>query len=212
EDVTFVNPPQWNRENRPEKMEIIYDPAIQEWIDYRCQVMADALRQMALYAKSLNPEVAIEINPHGITGGNRAWEAGIDHARLLKWTEVFWTEEDNPPGYLPDGRLVSKIRSYKLARAFDNVLLTYIADNPVAMAECLAFNQTIGYAGEDPIPPAMLKYLSFYRERRDLFLGTRDVSTVAVLRSYPSITYHNAQAQLSAILVEQALIQSRVPV
>ena len=30
--------------------------------------------QMAEYAKSLNPEVAIEINPHGITGGNRAWD------------------------------------------------------------------------------------------------------------------------------------------
>ncbi|HEV2492485.1 MAG TPA: beta-galactosidase trimerization domain-containing protein [Terriglobia bacterium] len=211
EDVDFVNPPQWNRENRPERMEIIYDPAIQEWIDYRCQLMADALRQMSLYAKSLNREVAIEVNPHGITGANRAWEAGIDHARILKWTEAFWTEEEDPSSYLPDGRLVSKIRSYKLARAFSNVLLAYISDNPVAMAECLAFNQTIGYAGEDPIPPEMLRYLGFYRRNRDLFLGTRDVATVAVLRSYPSITYHNARAQLGAVLVEQALIQGRVP-
>ena len=39
---------------------------------------------MALYAKSINPEVVIEVNPHGITGGNRAWEAAIDHARVLK--------------------------------------------------------------------------------------------------------------------------------
>src|ERR1035437_1345210 len=38
-----------------------------------------------------------------------------------------------------------------------------------------------------------------------------DVATVAVFRSYPSITYHNAGAGLSAILVEQALIQARVP-
>jgi hypothetical protein len=92
-------------------MRIIYDPAIQEWIDFRCQSMTDALRQMALYAKSLNPEVVIEVNPHGITGGNRAWQAGLDHSRFLKWTEVFWTEEGNPPGYAPDGRLVSKIRA-----------------------------------------------------------------------------------------------------
>jgi hypothetical protein len=210
-NIDFVNPPQWNRQNPPEKMEIIYDPAIQEWIDYRCQLMAEALRQMALYAKSLNPEVAIEINPHGITGGNRAWENGIDHGRILKWTEVFWTEEENPPGYLPDGRLISKIRSYKLARAFDNVLLTYISDNSVAMAECLAFNQTIGYAGEDPIRPEMLRYIAFYRQNRDLFSGTEDVATVALLRSYPSLAYHHARAQLSAILVEQALIQARIP-
>ncbi len=211
ENIDFVNPPQWNRQNLPEKMEILFDPAIQEWVDYRCQLMADALRQMALYAKSLDPEVAIEINPHGITGGNRAWENGIDHARLLRWTEVFWTEEENPPSYLPDGRLISKIRSYKLARAFQNILLTYISNDPVAMAECLSFNQTIGYAGEDPIPAEMLKYVGFYRQNRNLYVGADDAGTVAVLRSYPSITYHNARAQLSAVLVEQALIQGRIP-
>jgi len=211
ENVDFVNPPQWNRQNPPGKMEIIFDPAIQEWIDYRCQLMADALRQMALYAKSLNPEVAIEINPHGITGGNRAWENGIDHARVLRWTEVFWTEEENPSGYFPDGRLISKMRSFKLAGAFNNILLAYISDNPVAMAECLAFNQTLGYVGEDPLPPEMLKYIAFYRTNRELFAGTEDAANVAVLRSYPSITYHNARAQLSAILVEQALIQASIP-
>jgi Beta-galactosidase len=211
ENVDFVNPPQWNRDNPPEKMQIIFDPAIQEWVDFRCQVMADALRQEAEYARSLNSEVVIEINPHGITGGNRAWMNGIDHARLLTTTDVFWTEEENPSEYFPDGRLVSKIRSYKLARAFDNVLLAYIADNPVAMAECLAFDQTLGFAGVDPLPPEMVKHIAFYRRNRELFLGTEDVGPVGVLRSYASITYHNARAQLSAILVEQALIQSRIP-
>ncbi|MGO8786145.1 MAG: hypothetical protein ACLQVL_02015 [Terriglobia bacterium] len=34
---------------------------------------------------------------------------------------------------------------------------------------------------------------------------------MTVLRSYPSITYNQARAQLSAILVEQALIQGRIP-
>jgi hypothetical protein len=211
ENVDYVNPPSWNAQNPPEKMEIIFDPAIQEWIDFRCQVMADALHQMAAYAKSMNPEVAIEVNPHGITGENRAWQAGLDHTRFLKSTEVFWTEEENDPGYLPDGRLISKIRSYKLARAFDNILLTYITHDPVAMAECLAFDQTLGFAGQDPLPDKMLQYISFYRTNREFFIGTKDASTVAVLRSYPSIAYHNAQAQLSAILIEQALIQSRIP-
>jgi hypothetical protein len=34
---------------------------------------------------------------------------------------------------------------------------------------------------------------------------------VAVLRSYASITYNNARAQLSAVLAEQALIQAHIP-
>jgi hypothetical protein len=211
ENVDFVNPPQWNASNPPSRMRIIFDPMIQEWIDYRCQVMADALRQMALYAKSLNPEVAIEVNPHGITGGNRAWEAAIDHSRILKWTEAFWTEEDPEPSYTVDGRLLSRIRSYKLARAYRNVLMSYISDDPVAMAESLAFNQTIGFAGVDRLTPDMLRYIAFYRKNRELFTGSKDVATVAVLRSYPSIAYDQAQVQLSTILVEQALIQARIP-
>src|SRR6202000_1301840 len=100
----------------------------------------DALQQLSEYIQSLNPNVAVEINPGGISGENRPWVSAVDHARLLKYTEAFWSEEDNPPAYHSDGRLVSRIRTYKLARAYSNRLLTYTADNPVALAEALAFN------------------------------------------------------------------------
>jgi hypothetical protein len=191
-------------------MKVIFDPVIQEWIDYRCQVMTDALRQLSQYAKSLNPNVAIEVNPHGITGGNRAWEAAIDHSRILKWTDAFWTETDPLPGY-SDGQLLSRIRSYKLARTYHNILLTYIAGDPLAMAESLAFNQTLGFVGSCPLTPLTKRYIDFYRENRELFAGTRDVATVAVLRSYASITYDQPRVQLSTILAEQALIQAHIP-
>ena len=211
ENVDYVNPPQWNASNPPQRLQIIFDPAIQEWIDYRCETMARALHQMAAYAKSMNPEVVIECNPHGITGGNRAWEAGLDHARFLKSTQVFWTEEPNPPGLMPDGRLITKIRSYKLARTFGNILLAYTQTHALETAECLAFNQTIGFCGSDPLRQHVIDYVAFYRRYRDLFAGTRDVATVALLRSYPSIAYNHARAQLGAVLAEQALIQARVP-
>lgn len=210
ENVDYVNPPQWNDANPPGGMRIIFDPAIQEWIDFRCQVMADALKQMSLYARSMNPDVAIEVNPHGITGGNRAWEAAIDHSRILKWTDAFWTEVDPEPEYR-DGNLLSRIRSYKLARKYRNVLFSYISGDPLAMAESLAFNQTIGFVGSDPLSPDMKRYIDFYRKNRDLFTRTTDLASVAVLRSYPSLTYDHARVQLSTILAEQALIQARVP-
>jgi hypothetical protein len=211
ENVDQVNPPVWNAGNPPGSMEAIRDPAIQEWVAYRCHEMSEALRWMAEYARSLNPEVAIEVNPHGITGGNRAWEAGLDHAQFLKWTDAFWTEESNDPGLEADGRLVTRIRSYKLARAFHNILLSNVAADPVALAEDLAFNQTIGYAGEDPLDALTKTYLNFYREHRGLYQGTSDEASIGVLRSYASITNHNARAQLGAVLVEQALIQSHIP-
>ncbi len=185
---------------------------IQEWVDFRCQLMADSLEQISEYAKSLNPEVAIEMNPGGLNGENHTWMAGVDHTRLLKFTECFWSEEVDPQAFHSDGRLVSKIRSYKLARAYNNVLLTSdLAKSPVALAETLAFNQAIGCVGLDAILPETEKYIDYYRKNRNLYLESEDVGPVAVFRSYASLTYHHAHAQLSAMLTEQALVQSRIP-
>jgi hypothetical protein len=213
ENVDYVNPPLWNRSNPPERMDIIFDPVFQEWIDYRCQSMADALRQMVDLIGSHNNEVVVEINFGGMVGENNPWTRGNDHARLLPLTQVFWDEQDQPPGYQPDGRLLTTIRSYKMARSYRNVAFTNSATWPgdLGIGEALAFNQTIGFAGADPLSSEVLKYISFYRKNRDLYVGTKDVASVAVLRSYPSITYHNSGAGLSAILVEQALIQAKVP-
>jgi hypothetical protein len=211
ENVDYVNPPLWNATNRPEKLKIITDPIFQEWIDYRCQTMADALGQMAELVRSLNPEVVIEINYGGVVGYNSPWIRGTDPARLLPYTQVFWDESDRTPEFTQDGRLVTAIRTYKLARTYRNIVLTYISVSETAIAECLAFNQTIGFAGVHPISEDVLRYVGFYRKQRDLYVGSEDVAPVAVLRSYASITYNNASAGLSAMLVEQALIQAKIP-
>lgn len=210
-NVDFVNPPRWNRDNTPETLEIIFDPAFQEWIDFRCQTLADALNQIHDYARSLNPEVALEINPGGITGRNTAWESGIDHSRLLKYTKAFWSEEEGPVGYSPEGSFVSKIRSYKLARAYSNVLLAYIQDDALAFSEALAFNHTPGFVGVYPISKVTGDHIDFYRRNRELYDDSEDIANVAVLRSYASLTYNNASVQLSTELVEQALIEGGVP-
>ena len=211
ERVDFVNPPQWNRDNPPGGMQIVVDPAIQEWIDYRCQSMADALKQMHDYAISLNPEVVLEINPGGITGLNVPWESGIDHSRLLKYTKSFWSEEEGPVGYHPDGHFVSRIRSYKLARAYSNVLLAYISDDPLAFAEALAFNQTPGFVGVHPISKVTGEYIEFYRQNRGMYEDSADLANVGLLRSYASLAYNSADVELCTELVEQALIEAGVP-
>jgi len=211
ENIDYVNPPRWNADNRPERLKTIVDPAFQEWIDYRCQMMADALSQMAEVVRSLNPDVVLEINYGGVVGYNGAWIRGTDHARLLPQTQVFWDESDSKPEFLPDGRLITSIRTYKLGRTYRNVVLTYIAVSETAIAECLAFNQTIGFAGISPLTADVVKYIAFYRRHREFYAGTEDLAPVAVLRSYPSITYNNASAGLSAIQVEQTLIQAKVP-
>lgn len=180
-------------------------------IDFRCQLMADALKQMYDLVHSLNTQVALEINPAGITGQNRSWESGIDHARLLKYTRSFWSEEGNVPGFDAEACLVTRIRSYKLARAYSNVLLAYIADNPLALAEALAFNQTLGYMGVAPLSSTTKEHIDFYRENRESYNETVDGGNVAIFRSFASLTYNHAAVQLCTVLVEQAMIQASVP-
>jgi hypothetical protein len=211
ENVDYVNPPLWSQANRPEGLNVISDPIFQEWIEYRCQTITGALEQMVTLIRSSRPEIAVEVNCGGVLGDNSPWTSGTDHTRLLKLTQAFWDESDSRPEYLPDGRLITAIRTYKTARTYQNIVLSYSSLNETAMAECLAFNQTIGFAGVNPLSAAMVKYISFYRRHRDLYVGTRDVASVAILRSHPSITYNNSAAGLSTILAEQALIQARIP-
>jgi hypothetical protein len=81
----------------------------------------------------------------------------------------------------------------------------------VALAEGLAFNQTPGFVGSNPLQQETLRYIDFYRKHKDMYQGSEDLTPVAVFRSYASLTYNNSSTQLSAILIEQALIQSRIP-
>jgi hypothetical protein len=88
----------------------------------------------------MNRNVAVEVNCGGIAGGNTSWVLGVDYRRILPQTQVFWSEAAIQPAHFPDGRFVSTIRTYKLARAYDNVVFSYISESEAAEGECLAFN------------------------------------------------------------------------
>jgi hypothetical protein len=208
ENVDYVNPPLWNRWNPPDKLDVIFDPVFQEWIEFRCKVQADALGQMAALIRSLNTGVVIEINCGGLVGENNPWTRGNDFSQLLKHTQAFVSERDSPPGFQSDGRLITSIRTMKMARRYENVAIVTQTSSEIGLGERLAFNQTIVNLARSP---RLKKYVSFYKKNRDLYVGTKDLAAVTVFWSHPSITYHNSRAGLTAILVQQALIQSRIP-
>ena len=66
------------------------------------------------------------------------------------------------------------------------------ASDRLVMAENLAFNQTIGLAGSDPLPTSVRRYIDFYRRHRGLYVGAENAAGVAELRSYRSTTYNYA--------------------
>ena len=159
-DLSNVIPPMWNDENPAEKVLTINDPVVQEWIGFRCWTFNSRLAECARFVRKINKEVVIEVNPHGLVGSNRAWEAGINHPDLMQYTNVIWTEDTNYPRW-ENGVAIGKFRHYKLGRTTHNFIMT---GNLKAQdfAENLALNRTIGSLGHS-IPTGIRKtYLDFW--------------------------------------------------
>lgn len=220
-DVSYIEPPIGDA-----SMSVIIDPLYQEWADFRCTQLSNFYAIMNQYMHELNPEVAVCNNPHrGISGRNTVWEQGVDYPRLLQHTDIVWTEEGNGAFYTDDSILVSKIRSYKMARSLNNRLFTYTNDSKIEMAEAMAYNrQGMGMVGgldemegnrmDDPygLEQDQKNFIQFFRKHFDnYYRGINSILNVAVLHGYASMAYNNDRPQQSTYLFEQALIQAKIP-
>jgi hypothetical protein len=215
-NVSFVEPPEIER--APVQ---INDPMHQEWADFRCEQLTAYYAEMERHIRGLNPETAVESNPHsGISGRNIVWEQGVDYARFLPHMDVVWTEEGNEPGVTEDDILISKIRTFKMAAKYNTSIFTYTGGGrggKLAMAEAMAFNrQNLGMVGGAlagyELPDEQRTYVRFYRDRfNDLYRDVQNRADVAVLHGFASMAYNSGLPWQSSMLFEQALIQAKAP-
>lgn len=219
-NVRFVEPPKYDS-----PLSTINDPLFQEWADFRCQQLADYYGIMERYIRSLNPEVAVVNNPHsGISGGNTIWAQGVDYPRLSSHTDFIWTEEGNAATVNDEGVLISKIRTYKMARTLNNGVFTYTSDSKLEMAESMAYNrQGMGMVGglkemvSTPLtgayelPEDQRSYIKFFHKNFKYYRNVHNVADVAVLHSFATMAYNNDLPYQSTFLFEQALIQKKIP-
>jgi len=192
------------------------------WLDFSCKFLAESYRLRCQYARSVRSDVLMECNPHGVVDRPRP---PVDHFRLVRFGEAFWDEARGPDyaGYR-DGKLHTRIRSYKVARLLDNMVFCKTG-TPLDLAESMAFNlDCLGcvcffeygiirrrpYTPEGVLPESM-PLIRFYKERRDLFRDGRVVADVAVLRSFPSQVFVDDATATLPNRVEQVLIEHRVP-
>ncbi len=185
------------------------------WLDFQAQSLADSYRDMGAYARSLRKDILIECNPGG--PGDRI-RPPIDHGRLLQGGEAYW-DEGPAPG-LKEGRLQTRIRTYKIARRMNNLAFLYTT-TPLEMAEAMAFNRDclgcvcwfeygsiVRRPGEtEPMAEDVAPYIRFFHERRDLLRDAEVVADLAVLRSYPSQVLAGAEHAEMTAQVEQSLIE-----
>ncbi|MDB5121889.1 MAG: hypothetical protein JWP94_18 [Mucilaginibacter sp.] len=216
-DVKYVEPPLISP-----LVSVVNDPMFQEFTDFRCQQLADYYGEMEKYIRGLNPQVAVEINPHGLNGVNKAWEEGIDYPRILAHTDFFWIEDQ--PTSLADGVLTTQIRTFKMAETLNNRVFTYTSDSKVAMAESMAYNrQGMGMVGgreemegsrlahQYELQPGQQDYINFFHKNFNLYSNVHSVADIAILHSYATMAYNSDRPYQSTFLFEQALIQAKIP-
>ena len=189
------------------------------WLDFCYRSLAESYHQLNRYARSLRGDVLVECNPAGVGSGIRV---PVDHGMVLQGGEAFW-DEGRQPGYR-NGRLQTKIRTYKVARAMDNMAFCYTI-SPLAMAESMAFNldclgaicwfeynRIVARPGDpNPVDPTLTPYVQFFNRRRDLLAEAEVVADVAVLRSFASQVLTDRQTQQLTAKVEEVLIENRCP-
>ncbi len=189
------------------------------WLDFSCRSLADSYYELSRYARSLRPDILVECNPGGVRDRIRP---PVDHGRLLRGGEAFW-DEGRHPGYR-DGKLSTRIRTYKVARRMKNMAFAYCT-NPLEAAESMAFNRDclgcicwFEYADlvakpgvDEPVSTDLAPFVRFFHDRRDLLRDTEVIADVAVLRSFPSQVFADTKYAQLTTQVEQTLIETCVP-
>lgn len=230
-NLDHVIPPAWDLENPPVRIEQLLNPLRQEWTEFRCESLAQRYGQYVNYIHQLNPDVAVAANPVLNPGSNVGFIYGVDPEELLQHGDFFWTEEANWPGWTDDGRLISRIRSYKEARTMGKSLICweravtpygynpphYNLSETLNLAEAMAYNDNnLGVvAGRDEggydLTPATENYIRFFRAHQDDLRHTVPIADVAVLRSFASDQFNPSQCLFDTVLFEQSLIQGKIP-
>jgi hypothetical protein len=210
-DVRYVMPPKVDF-----PLTTIDDPLFQMWAKFRWRQLVRYYTIMADLIRSLNPQAAVETNPHAeIAGTNYIWGRGIYYPPLLDKMDAVWTEEGNPAGVTPEGVMVNRVRSFKMSSLFRNTLFV-ATGSTLQMAESMAFGrQCMGDVGMETmarkIAPDHQRYVNFFHEQFEYYKDVESLPDVAVLYSYSSMGFNNDRPVVSFMLFTQTLIQARVP-
>ncbi len=219
-DVEAVRVNEWDSAEQARSLTEINDPVLQEWTRFRCESLANYAGELARYARQLNPAVAVNLNLKGIYSFNRYWTNAVYQPLYAGCFDFIHFDTGGYDARLDPqtGALVSQIRSYKLARQLQVNCLDVLEEDDLRTAVHMAFSYQKPLAGwpgaawHEGVNHDFTPLLEFFREYNDrYFTGTREVADVAVVRTWASLAYSVHAAHEPATLVEQVLIQHKIP-
>ncbi len=209
-DVATVMPP---RKKDPPSLHLF------AWRDFECASLAKSYLDMSRYARSLRKDILMECNPMSVP---RCTWPPVDHGRVLPGGEACW-DESLASGW-NDGKLTTRIRTYKVSRLMDNMAFSYIT-SPIEAAESMAFNHPDCFGcicwfefadivakpgSQQPPSPLLEPFIRFFHTRRDLLRGANVVADIAILRSFPSQAFAEVRHRELTAAMEDQLIARRL--
>jgi hypothetical protein len=217
-DVDWIKPNEWDNATQPDGLSVLNDSVLQEWVRFRCESLANYADDLSAYVKSLNPDVAVLMNIKGVYSWNRYWANAVYQPLYAGHVDILAFDTGGYDARIDakTGALVSQIRSYKMAREIGASSDAPLNDELLA-AQHMAFGYetpVAGYAGAPWMAARsgsspILEFFRHYHQR--YYTGTTNVADVAVLRNWPSMAYSINAAYVPATLMEQVLIQHKVP-
>jgi hypothetical protein len=217
-DVDWTHVNEWDSPTQPESIAELNDPVLQEWVRFRCESLARYADDLSDYVKSLNPNVAVLMNIKGVYSWNRYWANAVYHPLYAGHVDIIAFDTGGYDARLDagTGALVSQIRSYKMAREIGASCDAPLGDELLA-AQYMAYGYETpvrGYAGAPwmsarAATTPILQFFRYYHDR--YYTGTTNVADVAVLRNWPSMAYSINATYVPATLMEQLLIQYKIP-
>jgi len=226
-----IIPPPYDLMDPPIRLTELRNPLMQEWAYFRAASLAQRWRELVDYVRELNPEVAMEGNASMYLHTNTGFSHGVDPSLLFEYGDYLRTEEPNQAQWTSDGRLVSLIRAYKVARVMGIAASIWQAEksavewqrqahperwkSPIELrlAEAMAYNDMMlgSFRNLSDMTAGARRYVSFFHAHKAELRDTVPVADVAILRSFPSIEFNPSESLFSTVLFEQSLIQGKIP-
>jgi len=206
-------------------MPSLHEPVLQEWVDFRCKLLSDAVQKAYQIAKETKPDMVMGANPSFDFGEFTPLVWGTDVERLASSADTLFNEDVSFPRVTEDNRLIGHLFTFKLGRAL-NVSIpvhqpgaTQQQASPehtmLSLLEAAIFNR--GFLGHVYHAPDLLDGLDkndsrpatvkFIKKNTQFFSDTETISEIALLRSHRSLTNQWNRALISKILTEQTLAQ-----
>jgi hypothetical protein len=202
-------------------------PLNRAWLKFRVESLAASYAELARFARSINPNVLVELNPGGVEcdpgGPIKHIDPAVDHGRLLRYGEAFWDEFNASNTGYSNGVLTEAIRTYRMAQTMDNIVFTWCT-SPTQAAEQLAFNtdclgsvvsfldlKTYHDGTFDLNLRELLPFIRFFHDQRPYYRYATRINDIASLRSFASQVYLPERISDATYRFEQHLIDARTP-